>query len=105
FIVFQGVNWNSTAERASLVLPGATHAEKDGTFTNFEGRIQRFKQAFVPLEEARADTEILKQLAAKLGHPVSYLDPETIFIEWQGIGYDEIDEYGMMVGSAPALQA
>jgi len=70
-LVFQGVNWNRTAESAQIVLPGATHAEKDGNFTNFEGRIQPFKQALLPIGEALPDTEILTRLAEKLGHPLS----------------------------------
>jgi NADH-quinone oxidoreductase subunit G len=70
-LVFQGVNWNQTTERAKIVIPGATHAEKEGTFTNFEGRKQEFKQALLPVGEARPDSEILISLAEKLGHPLS----------------------------------
>lgn len=96
-VIFQGVNWNRTAEFASIVLAGTTHAEKDGTFTNFEGRIQRFHQAFLPLEDARDDLKILMSLSDKFGHPVPCLDAEEVFREWQGTGYDEIDEYGIML--------
>ena len=70
-IIYQGVTWNQTAELAHVVLPGATHVEKDGTFTNFEGRIQSFNQALLPVGEARSDTEILLSLAEKLGHRLS----------------------------------
>jgi NADH-quinone oxidoreductase subunit G len=103
-IIFQGVNWNQTAEIATVVLPDATHAEKDGTFTNFEGRIQRFKQALLPLEEARPGTEILSLLAERLGHPVSTLSPEEAFLEWQGMPYDELGDFGVVVKSESAVQ-
>jgi len=70
-LIFQGVNWNQTAELAAIVLPGATHAEKAGTFTNFEGRTQSFEQALLPVGDARPDNEIFICLAEALGHPVS----------------------------------
>jgi NADH-quinone oxidoreductase subunit G len=70
-LIFQGVNWNQTAELAQIILPGATHAEKDGTFTNFEGRTQSFHQALLPVGDARPDSEILISLAERLGHPLS----------------------------------
>jgi predicted molibdopterin-dependent oxidoreductase YjgC len=105
FLVFQGVNWNSTAEMAKVVLPGATHAEKEGTFTNFEGRIQRFKQAFLPIEEARAESEILTQLAERLGHPVSCPSPEEAFVRWQGFSYEALGEFGLSVEREPAIRS
>jgi len=70
-LIFQGVNWHQTAEVAQIVLPGVTHAEKDGTFTNFEGRTQRFQQALLPIGDALSDSEIIVRLAEKVGHPLS----------------------------------
>src|SRR5262249_20088888 len=54
-VVFQGTNANATSARAHLVLPSAAYAEREGTFTNFQGHVQRFRAAFAPLGEARAD--------------------------------------------------
>ena len=54
-VVFQGPNANATSAGAHLVLPSAAYVERDGTFTNFEGRVQRFRPAMAPLGEARPD--------------------------------------------------
>jgi NADH-quinone oxidoreductase subunit G len=66
-VVFQGVNANDTSARSHLVLPSAAYAERDGTFTNFQGRVQRFRSALTPLGEARPDWDILAQLGRTLG--------------------------------------
>ncbi|MGH9340394.1 MAG: molybdopterin-dependent oxidoreductase [Acidobacteriota bacterium] len=97
YVVFQGTNWNRTTDSAHAVLPGAVYAEKDGTFTNFEGRIQRFQQALLPTEEASPDNEVLTRLALKLGHQLVYLTAEDLFMEWQGKSYEEMNEFGEMI--------
>ncbi|HXK61758.1 MAG TPA: molybdopterin-dependent oxidoreductase, partial [Acidobacteriota bacterium] len=97
-IIYQGTNWNQTAERAHVVLPSATYAEKDGTFTNFEGRIQRFRRAVPPLEESKTDFEILSLLAERLEYPLVYSDPGDLYMEWRGQSYEEMDPYGEMLG-------
>jgi NADH-quinone oxidoreductase subunit G len=66
-IVFQGTNANPTSARAALVLPSAAYAERDGTFTNFEGRVQRFRPAMASLGEARPDWLIFGLVADRLG--------------------------------------
>lgn len=97
YVVFQGTNWNRTAELAHLVLPAATYAEKDGTFTNCEGRVQRFHQALLPLGESRPDIEILLELAGKLDLPLVYASAEDLFMEWSGKSYAELDELGELL--------
>jgi len=93
-VVFHGTNWNATANLAHAVLPSATYAEKDGTFTNFEGRVQRFRKAVPPLEESKTELEIIGMLAQKLGRPIPYSSPEDLFVEWRGKSYDEQDGFG-----------
>ena len=66
YVIFQGTNWTQTAEFCDVVLPGATHAETEGTFTNFEGRIQHFEPAFLPLSESKSGIEIMTLLAQQL---------------------------------------
>src|SRR5205823_9336528 len=66
-LVFQGTNANEMSAAAQLVLPSAAYAERDGTFTNFRGRVQRFRPAVDPLGEALADWQILARLAGALG--------------------------------------
>ena len=78
FIVAQDVVQNRTTEIAHVVLPGAVFAEKAGSFTNMEGRIQSFAAAVTPPGDARPDWMILAQLIKKMGHPEQYLTLEKI---------------------------
>lgn len=80
-LVFIGTNDNPTARLAHLVLPSAIYAEKEGTFTNFEGRVQRIHAALEPWGEAKPEWEILSLLAAKLGLSARFIDAPSIFSE------------------------
>ena len=102
YVVFQGTNWNTTARIAQAILPGITHMEKEGTFTNFEGRIQHFSQALLPLGNSRDDLQILIDLAAHLGHQMVDLGPEGIFSEWQEKTYEDLGELGKIIHSSKA---
>ncbi len=64
--IYIGTNWSDTALQADVVLAGAVFAEKDGSFTNFEGKKQRFTQAFLPTAESLCDIEILEQLSGRI---------------------------------------
>jgi NADH-quinone oxidoreductase subunit G len=66
-VVFQGPSANGTSAGAHLVLPSAAYVEREGTFTNFQGRVQRFRTVVEPLGEARADWDILGRLGRALG--------------------------------------
>lgn len=66
-VIYQGSNRNGTSAAADLTLPSAAWVEREGTFTNFEGRVQRFWKAVDPLGAAMADWEILARLGAALG--------------------------------------
>ena len=66
-LVFQGPLGNQAAVQAHLVLPSAAYAEREGTFTNFEGRVQRFRVALPPLGEALPDWDILARVGRALG--------------------------------------
>jgi NADH-quinone oxidoreductase subunit G len=66
-LVFQGTNATAVSEAAHLVLPSAAYAERDGTFTNFQGRVQRFRAAVAPLGEALPDWEVLARVGRALG--------------------------------------
>jgi formate dehydrogenase alpha subunit len=63
--------------RASVVLPGATFVESEGTFTNSEGRVQPLFQAIKPLA-GRTNLQVIAGLAAKLGQPSGPVSPEHI---------------------------
>lgn len=67
FLVVQDILETQTSDVAHLVLPGAAFAEKSGSFTNMEGRIQCFETAVAPPGDARSDVMILGKVAEKLG--------------------------------------
>ncbi|HTL69913.1 MAG TPA: molybdopterin-dependent oxidoreductase [Candidatus Eisenbacteria bacterium] len=78
-VVYEGPNENPTAEAADVLLPSSSYAEKDGTFTNFEGRVQRIRRAVDPLGVSRPTWQILADLGALLGAPWNYTRAEHVF--------------------------
>lgn len=78
FIVVQDIFDNRTTRLAHVVFPGSAFAEKNGSFTNMEGRIQSFIPAADPPGQARADWHILGMLAQKMGYPEQYATIEKI---------------------------
>jgi formate dehydrogenase major subunit len=67
FLVVQDIFMTETAQLASVVLPAASFAEKDGTFTNTERRVQLLKPAVKPPGQAKPDWEIIGLIAKKMG--------------------------------------
>ena len=72
FLVVQELFFTETARLADVVLPAASFAEKEGSFTNFEGRIGWLNQAVDPPGECRPDWKIVLDLALELGTPLPY---------------------------------
>ncbi|HEY4492259.1 MAG TPA: molybdopterin-dependent oxidoreductase, partial [Acidobacteriota bacterium] len=66
-VIFHGTNKSAMLDFATHVLAAATYAEIEGTFTNFQGRVQRIFPAFAPLAESRATLRILRDLSQQLG--------------------------------------
>lgn len=114
FLVVQDIFLNETAELADVVLPGTSFAEKDGSVTNSERRVQRIRKAIEPLGDARPDWKILcdlfKRVEARLGTDRSkakfpswdYESPKAILAEinavapsYAGITWDRIDAEGL----------
>jgi len=102
FLIVQDIFLTETAELADVVLPAASFAEKDGTFTNTERRVQRVRKALNPPGEAKEDSWIIMQLSERLGYPMKYNFIEEVFHEigslWQavtGITYSRIDKWGI----------
>ncbi|MDI6784418.1 MAG: NADH-quinone oxidoreductase subunit NuoG, partial [bacterium] len=81
FLVVQDLFLTETAQYADIVLPAASFAEKDGTFTNTEGRIQPVTPAFEPLYDAKPDWWILTELANRMGANWQYRSPSDILNE------------------------
>jgi predicted molibdopterin-dependent oxidoreductase YjgC len=104
FLVCQDIFLNESARKyADVVLPASSFAEKDGTFTNTERRVNRVRKA-VPLPgNAREDLRIVDDLARRLGADwPEYPDAESVWNEfadlaplWSGIRYDRLEEVGL----------
>ncbi len=108
FLVVQEIFMTETAERADVVLPSTSFAEKDGTFTNSERRVQRVRQAIPPIGESRPDwaivCDVAKRVARLLGKPADGFDfgsPAAIFDElaalapsMSGISHARLDREG-----------
>lgn len=93
FLVVQELFQNATTEYADVVLPAASYAEVDGTFTNNDGMVQRVRQSIAPLHQARADWIIVAQLAQELGVDFGFeMSASAVFRE---IG-EQIPEYAGM---------
>jgi NADH-quinone oxidoreductase subunit G len=99
--VFSGTNENPTVSWSQWVLPTAAYVEKDGTFVNGHGRIQRIGRAFPPLPDAMEDWRLLLEIARRLNHPLPWRSPEEIFLAlaetrapFAGLTYDEIGFQG-----------
>lgn len=72
FKVFVGHHGDRGAHHADVILPGASYAEKSGTFVNLEGRVQRGERAGFPPGDAREDWAIFRALSDKLGKSLSF---------------------------------
>ncbi len=81
FLVVQDIFMSDTAKLAHVVLPAASSAEKSGTFTNLERRLQQLNKTENPVGEARADWEILQEIANKMGASVHYASASDILKE------------------------
>ncbi len=107
--VFSGTNDNPTVPFAHWVLPSAAYVEKDGTFVNCHGRVQRIGRAFPPLGDSREDWRILLQVAGKLGLALEWEGPLEIFqglaralAPFQGLSYETIGALGLPSRARPA---
>lgn len=69
FLIVQDLFMTETALKADLVLPGASYAEKDGTFANADRRVQRVRQAVKPAGESKPDWQIITEIAQKMEVP------------------------------------
>lgn len=92
FIVLQEIFPSETSAYADVLLPGVSFAEKDGTFTNTERRIQRVRKAIEPLGDARPDWWIIRELAARLIAQGSRVPVQALYAGWQYDGPQAVME-------------
>jgi formate dehydrogenase alpha subunit len=103
FFVVQDIFLTETGRYADVILPATTFAEKDGTFTNTERRVQRVRKAIEPVGESRPDWLITCEIARRMGAKgFDYKDPAAIMEEiarltpsYAGINYRRLDEGGL----------
>ena len=102
FLVCQDIFLNETAELADVVLPSACFAEKDGTFTNTERKVQRLRKAVDAPGTAKTDWQILAELSTKMGYAMQYKSAEEIMTEineltpsYAGITYERLEKEGI----------
>jgi NADH-quinone oxidoreductase subunit G len=111
-VVFAGAVANATTALAHHVLPLAAWVERDGTFTNFEGRVQRFRAAVEPLGVARAAWDVVGMVLGAAGTAVQATRAEHWFRElarsvpaFAALSYQTIGDGGAMVAGAPPTTA
>ncbi|MBU1720854.1 MAG: formate dehydrogenase subunit alpha, partial [Bacteroidetes bacterium] len=103
FFVVQDIFMTETAQYADVVLPAASFAEKDGTFTNTERRVQRVRKVIEPIGESKPDWWITSEIAKRMGAKgFDYTSAEEIAKEasalvpaYAGITYDRIEKEGL----------
>jgi formate dehydrogenase alpha subunit len=102
FLIVQDIFMTETAQLADVVLPSASFAEKDGTFTNTERRVQRIRKVVNPPGEARPDWKIIAGISTQMGYPMNYPSAKEIFEEmasvtpsYAGITYKRIEKEGI----------
>jgi formate dehydrogenase alpha subunit len=109
FLAVQDIFLTETAELADVVLPATSYAEKDGTFTGTDRRIQRVRKAIEPVGESRPDWEILCQLAQRMeAKGFGFESPAEVMDEiaaltpiYGGVSYKRLEEEGSLQWPVP----
>jgi formate dehydrogenase alpha subunit len=101
-LVVQDIFLSETAELAHVILPGVSFAEKEGTFTNTERRVQRVRKAIEPIGNSRPDWQVICDLSSRLGYPMKYNSPNEVMDEiasvtpsYGGIRYERLEGLGL----------
>jgi len=103
FLVVQDMFLTETALMADIVLPAASYAEKDGTLTATDRRVQRIRKAIEPIGGSKSDWQIICELAGKMGsQEFDYSSPDEIMDEiasvtpiYGGIVFERIEDIGL----------
>ncbi len=102
FLVVQDIFLTETAEYADVVLPGVSFAEKEGTFTSTERRVQLLRKAVDPPGKARQDWDIISEIARRIDYDKKYESASQIMDEirslvpiYGGITHERIQDIGL----------
>ncbi len=100
FMVVQEIFFSTLCRYADVILPGAPSLEKEGTFTNSERRFQRLYEVFEPLEGARPDWKVIRDVANHLDANWTYEHPSEVMDEiaalapmFAGVNYERLEGY------------
>ncbi|MCX6692936.1 MAG: formate dehydrogenase subunit alpha [Methanomicrobiales archaeon] len=112
FLVVQDIFMNETCKYADVILPGACFAEKDGTFTSGERRVNRVRKAVDPPGEAKADVDIFVMLAKKMGlKGFDFTSAEDVWNDMRavtpsmnGISYERMEKPESLHWPCPTLE-
>jgi formate dehydrogenase major subunit len=103
FLAVQDIFLTETAEFADVILPATSFAEKEGTYTNTDRRVQLGRKAIDPPGQAREDWQVLCELATRMGYPMRYDNAEAIFREitsltpsYAGLSYARVGATGRL---------
>jgi formate dehydrogenase major subunit len=101
FLVVQDIFLTETAEFADVILPASSFAEKEGTYTNTDRRVQLGRKAIDSPGQARPDWQIICDISTRMGYPMPYRSPEEVFNELAslspnlaGLSYDKLGTTG-----------
>ena len=102
FLVVQDIFMTYIGDYAHVILPGVSFAEKEGTFTSMERRVQRVRRAILPVGDSRPDWKILCDVSTQMGYPMEYRHPAEIMDEisslvpfYSGVSYSSLDQDGI----------
>jgi formate dehydrogenase alpha subunit len=102
FLVVQDLFMTHIGSYAQVILPGVSFAEKDGTFTNMERRVQRVRKAISPVGDSRPDWKIFCDLSTKMGYSMDYESPGAIMEEigslvpiYANVRYSDLEKGGI----------
>jgi NADH-quinone oxidoreductase subunit G len=111
-LIVQASHWRAGYEQAQVLLPAAVPAERDGTFTNFQGHVQRINAAIRPRGEVLPAWHIYTRLAHSLGQSWPYAAAETILADiattipsYQGLSYAKIGDLGVPTAAGEGRNA
>ncbi|HET8840878.1 MAG TPA: molybdopterin-dependent oxidoreductase, partial [Ktedonobacteraceae bacterium] len=112
FLIVQDITLTETAQKADIVLPAVTFAEKDGSMTNVDHHVQAVRRALRPLPGAKADWEILISLANHLGDRWNYNSPQDVLKEiaahqplYSGLTWESLGAQGVRTREQEAAHA
>jgi NADH-quinone oxidoreductase subunit G len=101
-LIVQDIMLTETAQQADIVLPAVTFAEKDGSMTNIDHHVQAIRQALRPLPGAKADWEIMVEIARHMGIKWNYASAKEILREiaeenpfYAGLDWEELGAQGV----------